>query len=84
MTDTERLDWMEKMADEGLCPAIVNDDNGHWAMVFDGTQNVPEGDGPQDIATSFWVKADQWKPTFREAMDAGIAEFRQESSGNSE
>jgi hypothetical protein len=36
-----------------------------------GIQNVPDDeDGPQDISTSFWVEAKDWKPTIREAIDA--------------
>ena len=75
MTDTERLDWLEKIVNEGSCPALVNDDNGHWALVFDGTQNVVSGDQPQDVATSFWIETHQWRNTAREAIDSARIEM---------
>lgn len=80
MTDTERLDMMEKMADQGLAPAILNDDNGHWAMVFEGTATISGSDDPSDWSGAFVVEAKQWKSTFREAIDAGIAEFTKDES----
>lgn len=79
MTDTERLDWLEKMADEGMAPAILYDDNGHWAMVFDGIASISASEEPSDWSGSYGVEAHQWKPTAREAIDAGIAEFRGET-----
>jgi hypothetical protein len=39
-TDTERLDWIE--ANFGI--ALLDDDNGHWAVSGSGMQNVPEGE----------------------------------------
>lgn len=72
MTDTQRIDWLEKQADEGRSPALVNDDNGHWAVSMSGFQNAVCGDGPQDIETTFFVNANQWKNTVREAIDAAI------------
>lgn len=69
-TDTERLDWLEK---EFGC-ALVNDDNGHWACVCDGIQNVPSGEGAEDISTSFWIEKDKWRNSAREAIDAKMAE----------
>lgn len=73
-TDTERIDWLEQHAREGGCPALLNDDNGHWAVSGDGTQNLPSGDQPEDIWTSFVVEAGKWYPSIREAIDAFIAE----------
>jgi hypothetical protein len=26
---------------KGGCPNLVNDDDGHWALSFDGTNNIP-------------------------------------------
>lgn len=70
MTDTERLDWLEKRPGAGL----ISDDNGHWVVALSGMQNVPMGTGPEDIATSFFIEAKDWKPSIREAIDAAIAE----------
>jgi hypothetical protein len=54
---------VEKLNAEGGCYSLINDDNGHWAMASDGIQNVPDGDDPADIATSFWVEKDLWADT---------------------
>ena len=59
---------LEALAKEGFCPNLLNDDNGHWALVFDGFQSVPFGDDPEDISTTFFVFKDQWKDTVREAI----------------
>lgn len=80
MTDTERLDWLENITKDGACPGLIFDDNGHWAVAFDGSQNVPEGEGPQDIATSFWIEAAAWRPTIREAIDAAMQQHSVEDS----
>jgi hypothetical protein len=65
MTDTERLDKLEKCY--GV--ALVNDDFGHWAVVVNGMQNVPD-ETPADIQTTFFVEKHEWKNTIREAIDA--------------
>ena len=49
-----------KMVENGGAPALINDDNGHWALAFDGMQNVPMGDEPCDIDTCFFVEKDMW------------------------
>ena len=54
---------IEKLADEGHCPGLIYDDNGHWALSLEGAQDVPIGPDPQDIATSFFVNADMWCDT---------------------
>ena len=77
MNDTQRLDWLEKITEDGFCPAILNDDNGHWAVAFDGVQNVPMSDDTGDIYSTFFVEAKYWKPTIREAIDCVIAESQQ-------
>ena len=64
MTDTERLDWLEKQD----CYSLISDDGGRWACVCDGMQNVPETD-PGDIVTSFFIAGYEWKGTIREAID---------------
>lgn len=71
-SDTELLNWLEHVAHEGSSPALINDDNGHWAVSFDGWQNVPDGDKPNDICTTFVVKAHVWHNTVREALTAAI------------
>ena len=65
MTDTERLNWLEK----NYAYALVNDDNGHWACVSDGLQNVPMSKEATDIDATFFIKKDDWKDSIREAID---------------
>lgn len=79
MTDKERLDWLEKRVETGACPGLINDDNGHWAVSFEGIQtiqfrNVPDTD-PCDIQTTFFVFARAWKDSIREAIDFAIATY---------
>jgi len=59
---------VEELSKLGQCPNLLNDDNGHWAVTSDGFQNVVYGDEPSDIDTSFFVKAEEWKNTPREAL----------------
>jgi stalled ribosome rescue protein Dom34 len=35
-------------------------------------QNVPDPDGPTDIASTFFVEKQEWKNTIREAIDYAI------------
>lgn len=54
--------WLivDKMEKEGYCPALLSDDNGHWAFATDGIQNVPLGEEPEDIETTFFVPKNRW------------------------
>lgn len=73
-TDTERLDWLEK---EGIGAGLINDDNGHWAVAFDGFQNITAGEGPIDTQTTFFIEKKDWKDTAREAIDSRMEEFEE-------
>jgi len=73
-TDSELLDALDKAAAEGACPGLVNDDAGRWAVSETGMQNVPLDDEPSDIQTAFFVKADEWKNSVREALNAWLDE----------
>ena len=61
-TDKQRIDWLEKKA---FGAALVSDDNGHWAVVFDGFQNVAFGKKPIDIETTFFIRKKQWQNSAR-------------------
>ena len=64
--NARRLNWseagkqLEEMAANGICPALIYDDNGHWALATDGIQNVPMTEAETDIATTFFVEAKDW------------------------
>lgn len=72
--DTERLDWLSKL--DGA--ALINDDFGRWAVSMMGMQQIPDGieDHAVDLQTAFFVKAEEWHPTIREAIDAVAKNYR--------
>jgi hypothetical protein len=59
---------LEALARIGYCPCLFNDDNGHWAISFDGFQSVPAGDAPDDISTYCWIEKKWWKDSIKEAL----------------
>ena len=73
--DKARLDWLEKSTHEGFCPGLLFDDDGHWAVSMDGSQSISHmlGEGPGDVSTSFFVTADEWHESVRDAIDHSIA-----------
>jgi hypothetical protein len=81
-TDTELLDALEALVNRGCCPGIINDDNGHWAVTGDGMQNVVCGDEPQDVQTTFFVEAAQWRKTIREAIEVFVNAADDDYDGN--
>lgn len=58
---------LNKLSESGDCPNLLNDDNGHWALVFDGIQSVPEED-ISDMWTCFHVGKEYWKDSIYEAV----------------
>ena len=75
MTDTERLDWLEKHSDGG---GVFNDDRWggplRWAFAASGFSPVVDNE-PLEGQWVFWVEKDDWKPTIREAIDHAIETF---------
>lgn len=59
---------LESLSELGYCPNLLNDDNGHWAVKFDGFQNVPISEDPKDISTTCFIKAKDWKTSIYEAL----------------
>ena len=59
---------VEKMVAEGGCPALVFDDNGHWALAGGGWQTVPMGENPEDVMTTFIIEASKWADSASEAI----------------
>ena len=57
------------LEEDGDGCGLISDDAGYWAVSTSGMQNAPD-DPPQDISTSFFVEAAEWKPTIREALEA--------------
>lgn len=65
--DAARLEWLGLQDGCGL----VSDDAGHWAVSGSGIQNVHD-ETPIDLATTYVVLADEWKPSVRDAIDAAV------------
>ncbi len=58
---------MEDMTRKGWAVSLIYDDNGHFAFGTDGFQNCRQfGD---DLSISWIVKAEDFKPTIRQAWD---------------
>lgn len=59
---------LEELTKLGHCPSLIYDDNGHWAIVTDGYQNVPESDKPDNIHITHYVYKEEWFDTINEAI----------------
>jgi len=44
----------------GFAPQLVYDDNGHWALTFDGIQQVPLGDEAISLTMVHFVEKEWW------------------------
>lgn len=75
--DTARLDFIERMTDEGWAPCIVYDDDGRWAVTYDGSSPIPPDGGfrkPVHIVTM--VMPNLWRDSIRAAIDAAMDDAR--------
>ena len=80
-SDSEMLDWLEKMGN-GI--GVLHDDHSRWACTGGGFQPLShvKEDGTEvfimDEAIlgrwTFFVDAEDWKPTLREAIADAMAE----------
>jgi len=57
----------EQLTKLGHAPNLLYDDNGHFALVGDGYQSVP--DEISDVEMHFFVEKEHWKNSVREALD---------------
>lgn len=74
MTDTERLDWLEE---QGFGSGVISDDAGRWVFPTYGHQPLV-ADEPLGGMWSFYIEADEWQPSIREAIDLAVKELRGE------
>lgn len=63
---------LNELTEKGYCPALIFDDNGHWALAFDGTQPVNFYTEPQSMHTTFYIEEDMWKDSIEEAIEHGL------------
>ncbi len=68
--DYARIQFLVDVTNDGYAPAVLFDDDGNWAISFDGWH---VGDQITCI-----VEPDSWKPSLREAIDD--AQMKLESS----
>lgn len=71
-------DYLLKWLEDHQGYALVSDDNGHWACVTDGMQNVPDGDEPQEIWTTFMIEAHEWFGSVWQAIQDAVEKERGE------
>lgn len=64
-------DTLQDLAKTGLSPALVHNDKNHWAVSFDGVQQVAS-DPPTTIFTTFIIEKHKW---FKYVRDAVIHSF---------
>lgn len=83
MTDKERLDFIEEWIRRGWCPAVVFDDDGHFAVSWSCISPAPRGEGEgfeEAVVITVLVEPETWKPTIREAIDYAIEQkWKQET-----
>ena len=60
-------EFFDELIENGNCPALINDDAGHWAISESGAQEVIY-DEPNDLNTTFFIEKKDWKNTVREAV----------------
>ena len=57
-----------ELSKTGSCPNLLNDDCGHWAVVFEGFQSLPMDGKPDDIETHFWIEKAYWHDDIIDAL----------------
>lgn len=72
--DQGLIEALEALANDGYCPNLLNDDNGNFALVFDGYQTVVFGKRT-DVDTSFHVPKAFWKATVTKAVEYALSKL---------
>lgn len=70
ITDTDRINWLERNSQSGF--GLINDDAGHFAIVFDGVQSVSFDTKLCDMTSSFFINKKEFFKTARKAIDHQI------------
>lgn len=78
LSAADYFEQLDQWAQEGNCPALIFDDNGHWAVSFDGIQTCQQGEAPESIQTTFFIEADDWRENIFDAIDAAIEKIAKE------
>ena len=68
MTDTERLDWLERSE-----AFLVTDDEGFWAVSFAFDFDWNKRSDP-DLSMDVCVQQPEWQPSIRGAIDRAMKE----------
>lgn len=67
-------DALQLLYNNNYCPALLNDDNGRWAVSFRGKQSLIAGDTPADVECTYFIEAKFWKSTIKEALVFSLKE----------
>ena len=59
---------LQELTKIGYAPNLVYDDNGHWAVSFNGFQTLAIGDEPEDASITCFVEKEYWKKEIKEAL----------------
>lgn len=82
MTDKEiKINFckiMKKIMNKGGAESLINDDNGHWAIVGCGVQNVTSGDLPIETHTTFFIEQSEFSKTIPGALRIWAESFLKE------
>jgi len=68
---------LERLTEIGHCPSLVYDDNGHWAIGYNGTFSVRHSPDA-DYKGSVYIETECFKPTIREAVEYYIMNLKTE------
>jgi len=71
-SDKELLDWLDK---EAFDIALVNDDDGHWAVSNGGWQNVRVKGVP--LKATFFIEDSDFYKTARKALSVAMIEWKE-------
>ena len=53
---------LQELANIGLCPCLIFDDNGYWALHCEGIQNI-RIKADEDLHTEMFILAKAFKPS---------------------
>jgi len=70
-------DILSKMAESGFCPAIIYDDDGHWAVPTESVSSVAWSGTPADLSVAYFIEESMWCDTIARAIcESALDAFR--------
>jgi hypothetical protein len=59
---------LDLLVNLGYAPALLFDDDGRWAVSFEGAQPMVMGDSAIEMTVSVFIEKEMWKGSIREAL----------------